>query len=307
MPAAPEQVEICDVSPRDGLQSDAVIWSTEQKLQLVDHLLDAGVRRLEVASFVTPKRVPAMADGEAVCAGLPRDRGATFVGLVLNERGMDRAVAAGVDEVNVVVLCTDTFADRNQATTVEGSIATWHAVAKRAAAEGIAAQVVVSVAFGCPYEGEVPTERVAEVVRACADAGATRLTLADTIGAAAPGDIRRVLDACLPLIPEGTTPAVHLHNSRGTGVAGAWVAHELGIRSFDASLGGIGGCPFAPGATGNVCTEDLAYAFERSGIPTGLDLDRLLDASRWLGDELGRTLPSNYAKAGPFPKPAPAA
>jgi hydroxymethylglutaryl-CoA lyase len=295
-------VEICDVAPRDGLQSASVLWPVEDKLELIRRLVAAGVRRLEVASFVNPHRVPAMADAEAVCAGLPRVPGVRYVGLVLNERGMDRAVAAGVNEVNAAVACTDSFAQRNQGTTAAGSVEVWRRVAERAQEEGMAAQVVLSTAFGCPYEGEVPLERVVQVAQACAAAGPVRLTLADTIGSAAPADVDARVAAVQAILPAGTELALHLHNSRGTAAANAWVAYGLGVRSFDASLAGIGGCPFAPGASGNVCTEDLAYLFERSGVITGLDLDELIRASRWLSDRVGAPTPGAYAKAGPFPR-----
>ncbi len=290
------------MAARDGLQSGEVVWPTEHKLELIRRLVAAGVRRLEVASFVNPERVPAMADADAVCAGLPPDEAVRYVGLVLNDRGMDRAVAAGVDEVNFVVACTDTFADRNQGTTAAGSLERWRRVAERARHEGVPAQVVLSTAFGCPYEGEVPVDRVVQMAQACADTGPVRLTLADTIGSAAPADIDERVEAVLGRLPAGVQLGLHLHDSRGTAVANAWVAYEMGVRSFDASLAGIGGCPYAPGATGNVCTEDLAYLFERSGVPTGLDLDGLLRASRWLTDRLGQPTPGNYARAGPFPR-----
>ena len=297
-------MEICDVAARDGLQSGSVVWPTEDKLELIRRVVAAGVRRLEVASFVNPQRVPAMADAEAVCAGLPRTPGVRYVGLVLNERGMDRAVAAAVDEVNATVACTDTFAERNQGTTAAGSVEVWRRVAARAADEGLTAQVVLSTAFGCPYEGEVPVERLVQIAQACAAAGPVRLTLADTIGSAAPADVEARVTAVQAVLPGGVDLALHLHNSRGTAVANAWVAYGLGVRSFDASLAGIGGCPFAPGATGNVCTEDIAYLFERSGVSTGLDLDELVRASRWLTGKLGSPTPGNYAKAGPFPRRA---
>ena len=295
-------MELCDVAARDGLQSGSVVWPTEHKLELIGRLVAAGVRRIEVASFVDPQRVPAMADAEAVCADLPRTEDVHYVGLVLNDRGMDRAVASGLDEVNFVVACTDTFADRNQGTTALGSIERWRRVAERAHREGLAAQVVLSTAFGCPYEGEVAVEQVVWVAEACAEAGPIRLTLADTIGSAAPGDVEERVGAVRDRLAPAVQLAVHLHDSRGTAVANAWVAYGLGVRSFDASLAGIGGCPYAPGASGNVCTEDLAYLFERSGIPTGLDLDELVRASRWLTERLGRATPGNYAKAGPFPR-----
>jgi len=295
-------VEICDVSARDGLQSGALAWPTADKLELIAHLVAAGARRIEVASFVDPKRVPTMADAEAVCAGLPPIVGVRYVGLALNERGLERAVDAGLHEVNVVVACTDTFAARNQGTTAAGSVEVWRGVAARARSEGVAAQVVLSTAFGCPYEGEVPVAQVVEVARACATAGPIRLTLADTIGSAGPVDIEERVTAVLAVLPPDVELALHLHDSRGTAVANAWVAHGLGVRSFDASLAGIGGCPFAPGASGNVCTEDLAYLFERSGVATGFDLDQLVRASRWLTDRVAAPTPGHYAKAGPFPR-----
>jgi len=295
-------VEICDVAARDGLQSAGMVWPPEHKVELIGRVVAAGVRRIEVASFVNPERVPAMADAEAVVASLPPVEGVRYVGLVLNERGLERAAAAGIDEVNVGVACTDAFAERNQGTTAAGTVEVWRRIAERASRLGTPAQVVLSTAFGCPYEGEVPVDRVVQVARACAAAGPVRLTLADTIGSAGPADVETKVAAVLAVLPPGIDLALHLHNSRGTAVANAWVAHGLGVRSFDASLAGIGGCPFAPGASGNVCTEDLAYLFERSGVATGLDLDELVRASRWLTERLGAPTPGNYAKAGPFPR-----
>ena len=297
-------VEICDVAARDGLQSAEVVWPTGDKVELVRRLVAAGVRRLEVASFVNPKRVPAMADAEAVLAALPPVDGVRYVSLVLNERGLERAVAAGAGEVNAVVACTDAFAERNQATTVAGAVEAWRRIATAARREGVRAQVVLSTAFGCPYEGEVAVGRVVEVAKACAEVGPVRLTLADTIGSAGPVDIEEKVSAVLAALAPAVSLGLHLHNSRGTAMANAWVAYGLGVRSFDASLAGIGGCPFAPGASGNVCTEDLAYLFERSGVATGLDLDELVRASRWLTDRIGAPTPGQYAKAGPFPRRA---
>ncbi|GAC1538518.1 MAG: hydroxymethylglutaryl-CoA lyase [Acidimicrobiales bacterium] len=299
--AAPS-VQLCDVAARDGLQSDEVIWPVADKLELITRSIGAGIGCLEVASFVNPARVPAMADAEQVCAGLPVGSAARLVGLVLNDRGLARAIDAGLREVNAVVACSDGFAQRNQGTTAAGTVETWARIASAASEAGLAAQVVLSTAFGCPYEGEVPVERVVEIAAACADAGPVRLTLADTIGCAAPPDVRERVLAVREILPPGVELGLHFHNSRGTGLANVWSAYELGVRSFDASLGGIGGCPFAPGATGNVCLEDMAYLFERAGVDTGLDLDELIRASRWLGGRLGRAIPSNLVKAGPFPR-----
>lgn len=295
-------IEICDVAARDGLQSDEEVWPVTDKLELIRRSVDAGIRRLEVASFVNPTRVPAMAGAEELCASLPPADGVRYVGLVLNDRGLDRAIAAGLSEINVVAVCSDTFGERNQGVAAQQSVDAFGRIASRAAEAGIATQVVLSTAFGCPYEGEVPLQRVVDFAAQCAAAGPNRLTLADTIGAAAPADIEARIPAVQAQLPPEVTLAVHLHNSRGTGLANAWAAYGLGVRSFDASLGGIGGCPFAPGASGNVCLEDMAYLFERSGVATGLDLDELIGASRWLGNRLGRATPGNLAKAGPFPR-----
>ncbi|GAC1542570.1 MAG: hydroxymethylglutaryl-CoA lyase [Acidimicrobiales bacterium] len=295
-------VQLCDVAARDGLQSDEVIWPVADKLELINRSIAAGITDLEVASFVNPSRVPAMADAEEVCAGLPTVSGARLVGLVLNDRGLARAVEAGLTDVNAVVACSDGFAQRNQGSTAAETVATWIRVASAASEAGLTTQVVLSTAFGCPFEGEVPVERVVEIAAACAEAGPVRLTLADTIGCAAPPDVRERVLAVREVLPLGVELGLHFHNSRGTGLANVWSAYEVGVRSFDASLGGIGGCPFAPGASGNVCLEDVAYLFERAGVHTGLDLDELIRASRWLSGRLGRPTPSNLAKAGPFPR-----
>lgn len=295
-------VEICDVAARDGLQSDAAVWPVEDRLELIARAVRAGVRRLEVASFVNPSRVPAMAGAEALCAALPAGDGIRYVGLVLNERGLERAIAAGLGEVNAVVACSDTFAEHNQASSAEGTVETFLRVASRAAEAGIAVQVVLSTAFGCPYEGEVALDQVVGFAARCAEGAPIRLTLADTIGSAAPADVTALVPVVQAVLPSTVELGLHLHNSRGTGLANAWVAYGLGVRSFDASLGGIGGCPFAPGATGNVCLEDMAYLFERSGVSTGLDLDELIRASRWLGQRLGHAPPGNLVRAGPFPR-----
>jgi len=298
----PDRVEICDVAARDGLQSDSVVWPVEDRLELIARSVDGGVRRLEVASFVNPARVPAMAGAEDLCAALPAQPGVRYVGLVLNERGLERAIAAGLREVNAVVACSDGFADRNQGSTASGTVDTFERIAAQAAAAGVATQVVLSTAFGCPYEGEVPPGRVTEFAARCAAAGPVRLTLADTIGSAAPADVSALVPAVQAVLPPTVVLALHLHNSRGTGLANAWTGFGLGVRSFDASLGGIGGCPFAPGASGNVCLEDMVYLFERSGVDTRLDLDALIRASRWLADRLGHPLAGNVANAGPFPR-----
>ncbi len=293
-------VQIVDVAPRDGLQSEAVVLPTETKIELVDRLVDAGIRRVETVSFARPDRVPQMADAEAVMEALPRDNGVSYAGLVLNERGVDRAVAARVDEINAVVVVTDTFSSRNQNTTTEGALAAWSAVAEKAAAAGIPAAVTMAAAFGCPYEGEVPVERLVQVAAAAAEANPTELVLADTIGVAVPSDVRERVAAVQDAIGD-VTLRCHFHNTRNTGMANAYAAVEAGIGVLDASLGGIGGCPFAPRAVGNIPTEDLVYMLERAGVETGVSLERLIAAAEWLGEQLGRGVPGLLSRAGPFP------
>ena len=296
------RVQIVDVAPRDGLQSEAVVLPTETKIELIERLVDAGVRRVETVSFARPDRVPQMADAEAVMDGLPRTDGVRYAGLVLNERGVDRAVAAGVDEINVVVVATDTFSSRNQNTTTEGALAAWSAVAGKAAAAGIPATVTVAAAFGCPYEGEVPVERVVQVAAAAAEANPTELVLADTIGVAVPRDVVERVAAVRDAIGD-ISIRCHFHNTRNTGMANAYAAVEAGVGVLDASLGGIGGCPFAPRAVGNIPTEDLVYMLERAGVETGVSLERLIAAAEWLGEQLGRAVPGLLSRAGPFPSP----
>ena len=297
-------VEIVEVSPRDGLQAEEVVVSTADKVALVEKAVAAGVRRIEVCSFVNPARVPQMADAEAVLAALPERHDVTYIGLVLNERGLERAVAAGMREINAVVVCTDTFGQRNQGAGIAEAMAAFAAIADGAHANGIRVSATVSVAFGCPYEGEVPVERVAEVAGQAAAAGADEVALADTIGVAVPTDVVARVDAVRRAVGDGTVLRAHFHNTRNTGLANAYAAVEAGVGVLDASLGGVGGCPFAPGATGNIPTEDLAYLLQRMGIDTGLDLDALTDIVGWLEDRLGKRVPGLLAKAGVFPKAA---
>jgi len=296
-------VEIVEVSARDGLQSEDVILDTATKVELIERAVAAGVSRIEVASFVNPRRVPQMADGEAVVAGLPSRRGVTYIGLVLNERGFERAAAAGVREVNVVAVATDTFGQRNQGVTRDESIAVFERVAALAQRASVRTTVTVSVAFGCPYEGEVPAAQVVTVAARLAAAGAAEIALADTIGVAVPTDVVERVGAVRAAV--GDVPLrCHFHNTRNTGLANAYAAVDAGVRTLDASLGGIGGCPFAPNATGNIPTEDLAYMLERMGVATGLDLDALAAVVPWLEDKLGKRVPGLLSKAGPFPRPA---
>ena len=293
-------VQIVEVGPRDGLQNDAVSFTTEQKVEFVRRVAAAGLRRVEVASFVNPKRVPQMADAEAVLQGVS-ELGVEAIGLVLNARGWERAAATPVDEVNLVVVSTDSFAERNSGTDTDGTVRVVEEVAPLARAAGVRVSVTLAASFGCPYDGEVPVARTVALAERCAAAGIDELALADTIGVGVPADVTRRVGAVRAAIGGGPALRAHFHNTRNTGYANAVAAVEAGVTALDASLGGIGGCPFAPRATGNIATEDLAFLLERSGIATGLDLDELLRASEWLEQQLGRVTPSLVSKAGLFP------
>jgi hydroxymethylglutaryl-CoA lyase len=295
-----DRVELIEVGPRDGLQNESAVLPPEVRAALVIRLLDAGLRRIEVASFVDPRRVPQMAGAEAVLSYLPRDRGAVYIGLVLNARGLERARDAGVDEVNCVVVASDSFGLRNQGADIAGSLAAGEAIARAARAAGLRAGVSLSAAFGCPYEGEVPLARVRDVARRALEAGPDELALADTLGVAAPVEVRERVEALRELA--GAVPLRgHFHNTRNTALANVYAAWLAGVRRFDSSCGGIGGCPFAPSATGNAPTEDVAYMLERMGAKTGVSIPRLIETSKWLEPQLGHAVPSLVARAGPFP------
>ncbi|HRY10834.1 MAG: hydroxymethylglutaryl-CoA lyase [Actinobacteria bacterium] len=291
-------IQIVEVGPRDGLQNEATVLDTATKVDFINRCVDAGVQRIEVASFVNPKRVPQMADAEAVLEQLEPDA-ASYIGLVLNDRGFERARATAVDEVNLVVMVTDTFSQKNQAMTTAEAIAAVEAIAPRARAAGLPVSVTLSASFGCPYEGEVEVSRLVDVATQVAAAGIDELAIADTIGVAVPRDVHRRISAVRDAVD--VPLRVHVHNTRNTGYASALAAADAGVAVLDASLGGIGGCPFAPRATGNIATEDLVFALERSGYDTGLDLDALCRASDWLAEQLGRPTPGLVAKAGGFP------
>jgi hydroxymethylglutaryl-CoA lyase len=298
---SPAAVEIVEVSPRDGLQDEQTRLSTASKIELIERSMAAGVRRIEAVSFVRPDRVPAMADAEEVVAGVTRRAGVRVAGLVLNRRGLERALAAAVDEINVVVLVTETFSRRNQGLGVDEALSMWAGVAAAARSAGVPASVTLAAAFGCPYEGMVDPGKVRDVAQRVAEAGPFEIALADTIGCGVPPEVAGLVR--LVAQDTGLPVRVHLHNSRNTGFANAVAAVSAGAATVDASIGGIGGCPFAPGATGNIATEDLVHLLDRMGIVTGLDLDVLLDTSHWLAGALGHALPGQVARAGPFPPP----
>ena len=289
---------VCDVGPRDGLQNEAKTLEPRVRADLCDRLAAAGVKKMEAASFVNPKLVPQMAGAEDVMSALRRRTGVVYAGLVLNEKGYERAVNAGVDEVHYAFAATDEFGRRNQnATTAEG-LKTALALVARARGDRMPITVTISVAFGCPFEGPVPPERVLSIVEHLMAVPADEVCLADTIGVAVPTQVHELVRSARAL---GASVGAHFHNTRNTGYANAVAAVEEGVVSLDASVGGAGGCPFAPNATGNIATEDLAYLLRGLGIETGIDLEVLSETSRWLGGQLGKKMPGMLAQAGDYP------
>jgi len=279
------------------------VLPTATKVAFIERAIAIGARRIEVTSFVNPKRVPQMADAEEVLKALPRRDGVYYIGLVLNRKGFDRAAAAGCNEIGMAVVASDTFNQRNQGVTTDQSIAAWLEIAAEAKQAGIRPQVTVSAAFGCPFEGEVPVARVVEIARRVAEVGPFEIALADTIGVGVPAQVTELIARVREAVP-GIPLRCHFHNTRNTGLANAFAAVQAGVSTLDSSLGGIGGCPFAPAATGNIPTEDLVYMLERSGYDTGISLDGAIDAGKWLQEQLGRPVPGMLVKAGGFPKPA---
>jgi hydroxymethylglutaryl-CoA lyase/(R)-citramalyl-CoA lyase len=289
-------VTVCDVGPRDGLQNQSKALEPAVRAELVNRLAGAGLRRIEAVSFVNPKLVPQMAAAEEVVEGLERRDGVVYAGLALNERGYDRLAAAGLDEVHFAFAATETFNRRNQNATVEESVAAAQRIAERARADGIRATVTIGVAFGCPFEGPVDPGHVTDLAERLAPS-VDEVVFADTIGVAVPRQVRDVIGRTeLP----GTTVGAHLHNTRNTGYANALAALEAGATVLDASVGGIGGCPFAPRATGNIGTEDLVYVLHGEGIETGIDLEALIGVAEWLEGVLERPLEGYVYRAGTF-------
>jgi len=286
-----------EVGPRDGLQNEQQVVPPETRAELVDRLAAAGLTRIEAASFVNPERVPQMAGAEEVVAALDRRNGVVYAGLALNERGYDRLRETGLDEVSFAVAATESFSQRNAGASVEESLAAAEEIVIRAREDQIRASLTISVAFGCPFEGPVPPERVVEIAERLARTDAVEIVLADTIGVATPTQVRRLVERIGEL---GKPVGGHFHNTRNTGFANAYAALEAGVSMLDASVGGLGGCPFAPKATGNIATEDLVYLLEGEGVETGVDLDALIAVSEWLEELLGRQLEGYVYRAGPF-------
>ncbi len=296
----PASITVMEVSPRDGLQNEDKLLSTGQKLQLIDHALAAGSKRIEVTSFVHPQRVPQMADAEAVCAGLPLRDDVRYTGLILNERGYRRLRETPLDEAGIVVPVSDTFGLRNQGQSVADSVAMAREVILDGRQTNFPVQVTLAVAFGCPFEGEVPLSNLLAAAEALLDAGPVEIALADTIGVGVPWQVQQAFDALKQIA--GTVPMRgHFHDTRNTGIGNAFASMLAGVSTLDASIGGIGGCPFAPNASGNIATEDLVYMLNRSDVAHDLAMEPLLQGAQWLEPILGKRLPSMLLKAGDWP------
>ncbi len=298
-------IEIVEVSPRDGLQNEKTQVSTADKVELVLRAVAAGARRIEAVSFVNPRAVPQMADAEAVMAGLRgardlRAEGVRLAGLILNRRGLDRALAADVDEVNFVIIASETFNRRNQGVAIGESLAQLQQSVALCHGEGLPISLTIGASFGCPFEGEVAVRQVVMLAAQAALLGVQEIALADTIGVADPLAVECRIAAVQAVAPDMPIRC-HFHDTRNTGIANAYAAWRSGAATLDAALGGIGGCPFAPAATGNIATEDAVYMFNRMGVDTGFDLDGLMTSATWLSQRLGKALPAALGRAGNFP------
>jgi hydroxymethylglutaryl-CoA lyase len=291
-----DTAKIVEVGPRDGLQNEKVTIPTQAKIDYITALSDAGLRTIEAGAFVSPKWVPQMADTAQVYANIPKDPGVDYPVLVPNEKGLDRAIEAGVKSIAIFTAASDTFNKRNINMTIDESFANYAPVAARARAEGIRVRGYVSTAFGCPYEGDVPPERVLEVVARLLDLGCYEVSVGDTIGVGTPMQVQGVIGFLLQVVPAGKL-AMHFHDTRGTALANTLAALEMGVATFDASSGGLGGCPYAPGASGNLATEDLVYMLDRMGIDTGVDLKLLVKASSIIAPYLDHPLPGRVLQA----------
>lgn len=295
-------VEIVDVGLRDGLQNDPAMMNTEGKLEFINRLLDAGIKRMEVASFVNPKKVPQMADSTDLMGLVPRGNGVKYIGLALNDRGLERAIEAKCEEVNFVVVASDTFGKRNQNATTEESLQVFERMVGVAKAADTPCSITIGASWGCPFEGEVPLEKLVNTARRAAELGASEIALADSIGVADPWEVKRRIEAVQAVV--GDVPLrCHFHNTRNTGIANSFAAIEAGVRILDASTGGIGGCPFAPKATGNIATEDLLYMLDRAGVQTGVTVEKVIETAKWLENALDHSVPAMVSKAGLFPQP----
>ena len=297
------KISILEVGPRDGLQSEPEILPTEVKKEFITRTIDAGIKQIEVTSFVHPKKVPQMADAEKLVESLPENDDVTYIGLIMNQRGFERARDCGIDEVGMVIVSTDTYNMKNQNVVTQESIDNWLSIAAEAKSPGITTSVVIACSFGCPYEGEIDPEHIASIAEQVLEGKPDVLGLADSVGVAVPSQIKRTFSLVKELAPS-IPLRTHLHNTRNTGLANAAAAVEAGVSIIDASTGGIGGCPFAPRATGNIPTDDLLYMLDRSGVETGVDLRQVVKTTDWLEEQLGRAVPAMVPKAGIFPENA---
>lgn len=296
-PPCPAKIEINEVAPRDGLQIEARFVPTEAKIRWIDALSTTGLRRIEATSFTSPKAIPNLRDAADVVTGIQRREGVDITVLVPNVKGTERALACQVDEINLVMSASNSHGLANLRMTPEQSLEQFAAILEVAQGSGVFINASLSTTFGCPFEGEIPEARVLELVGKLIDLGIQGVTLCDTTGMANPAQVKRLCDAVLGRWPE-TPFTLHFHNTRGMGLANAMAAWQAGISRFDASLGGLGGCPFAPGASGNVCSEDLVHMFEAMGVDTGVDLDALLEVAATLPDLIGHDVPGQVVKAG---------
>ena len=297
------KISILEVGPRDGLQSEPEILPTEVKKEFITRTIDAGIKQIEVTSFVHPKKVPQMADAEKLVESLPENDDVTYIGLIMNQRGFERARDCGIDEVGMVIVSTDTYNMKNQNVVTQESIDNWLSIAAEAKSAGIRTSVVIACSFGCPYEGEIDPEHIAAIAEQVLKGKPDVLGLADSVGVAVPSQIKKTFSLIKELAPS-IPLRTHLHNTRNTGLANAAAAVEAGVSIIDASTGGIGGCPFAPRATGNIPTDDLLYMLDRSGVETGVDLRQVVKTTDWLEEQLGRSVPAMVPKAGIFPENA---
>jgi isopropylmalate/homocitrate/citramalate synthase len=290
------RVHLVEVGPRDGLQNEGADVPTSAKIEFIDGLTAAGAEVIEVSAFVSPKWVPRMADAERVFAGITRQPGTRYMALVPNARGLERAIAARVTDAAIFAAASETFSRKNINQSIDESFVTYAEVARATRDAKLPLRGYLSTAFGCPFEGDVPIARVVDLTKRLLDLGVAEVAVSDTIGVAHPGQVRRVLDA---LLPETGVQAIalHFHDTRGTALANVLAALELGVTTFDSSAGGLGGCPFAPGASGNLATEDLLYMLNGLGLETGVSLDAVLAASRMLEPHIGHPLPSSYVRA----------
>jgi hydroxymethylglutaryl-CoA lyase len=295
-----QRVQIVEVGPRDGLQNESVILTTDQKAQMICQLTNAGLSRIEAVSFAHPDKVPQMADAEAVMAALPKRDDVSYIGLILNWRGWRRAAETSVNEINMNVSASNTFNERNQGTGTEVSIDVLGQVVQDASAAGLPVTATIATSWGCPFEGEIPLDRLLSVAEAIAATGVAEIAIADTIGVADPWNVtERVIE--VRNVVGGVPLRAHFHNTRNTGIANAYAAIQAGVSTLDSSVGGLGGCPFAPRATGNIPTDDLVYMLDRAGIETGVSLTDVIDVSTTMGKLMGKPLEALLPKAGPFP------